>query len=573
MINEKSDRVIVVFSNVTKITNISNIINFKIIKAPIIVTMTCNNKIENFSIINISHYSSSNAIVHLKAMVPHLSTNEIEKIVKDTEKNKELIPLKINEIAGILKNEITMTANEFCKINSPNGLIDFMIKKLETQFQDAIKILQLITLIDSDYISFELLKSIKTNNHFKQSLQKLENFNLITILNSNTPRVGIKVHRIIKNNLDKYFHASKTHSIKEELKNEILKILDNLFFLVNKNPLNGWEQAIDNIGHITMFLNKIDIEHHKTISAKLLNKLGAYYFNLEKNFESSLHSAEKSLKLRQKICQGESPDIAQSFLSIGISHESLGNDNKALDFKLKSLKMRRKIFHSDHPDIAKTLKSIGYSFERLGNDKKAFSFYQKSLIMRQKLNKGDHKDIAKSLTAVGNSLSRLGDDQGAFDYHKNALDMRCRLYGGDHVEKAESYNNISICYERLGDDNKAFECKIMALDMRRKLFQKFHPILADTLVNIAYSYERLGNDLKAYEICKEALEIRLKYYQGANENVAASLNSVGIALSRLGDDKKALNYFKEALDMRKILFQKIQKEKKLLQMNHFHYLD
>jgi hypothetical protein len=352
-INEIYNEAILVFDEVEKLADITDIINLKHVKAPIIITSRHVTMEKHFTMINITSYVSNQANVHLKALMPLLSANDIEKILKDS---TELYPYKINEIAGILKNDSSITINEFCKLNSTNGQIEFTIKKIDN---DSIKLLQYLMFLDSDYIPLDLLKLLKTQNHVKQSLQKLENFNLISIINPNSPRFGIKIHKLTRNNFEQFFENNKMHAIKDEIKVDIIRALDQLFPLINNNPSSEWDQATAYVSHVLFFLNKIDLDQYKLIASKLLDKVGSYHFNIEQNYEASLNSAEKSLKLRQKLYQGENTEIAQSFLDIGISYECLGNDKKALHHKVQSLKMRKKLFTGDHPDIAKTFKSIG----------------------------------------------------------------------------------------------------------------------------------------------------------------------------------------------------------------------
>ena len=353
-INEVSNEVILVFDDVEKLSNITNIINLKHVKAPILITSRHSTFENHFKVIPVSSYVTNEANVHLKALMPLLTSTDIEKILKDS---NQLYPYKINEIAGILKNDTSITINEFCKLTSSNGQLDFIIKKLDN---DSIKLLQCLTFLDPDYIPLEFLKLLKMQNNVKQSLQRLENFNLVSILNANSPKFGIRFQKLVKNSFDQFFELNnKTFTLREELKIELLKALDQFFPLVNKNESSEWEQACTYVPHVLTFLNKIDVDQHKLVASKLLDKLGSYYFSIEQNYELSLNAAEKSLKLRQKLFQGENCDIAQSLYSIGISHEYLGNDKKALHYKVQSLKMRKKLFQGDHPDIAKTLKSIG----------------------------------------------------------------------------------------------------------------------------------------------------------------------------------------------------------------------
>ena len=101
-INEIYNEAILVFDEVEKLTDITNIINLKHIKAPIIITSRHSTMEKYFTMINITSYVSNQANVHLKGLMPLLSANDIEKILKDS---TDLYPYMINEIAGILKNE------------------------------------------------------------------------------------------------------------------------------------------------------------------------------------------------------------------------------------------------------------------------------------------------------------------------------------------------------------------------------------------------------------------------------------------------------------------------------------
>ena len=90
--------------------------------------------------------------------------------------------------------------------------------------------------------------------------------------------------------------------------------------------------------------------------------------------------------------------------------------------------MRKRLFREEnllHPDIAESYVNLGVAYERLGDDKKSLKYYKQALEMRQNLH-GDnhHPDLIKSLIYVSLSYQRVGDKNNAIKHYKMAVDMK-----------------------------------------------------------------------------------------------------------------------------------------------------
>ncbi len=53
--------------------------------------------------------------------------------------------------------------------------------------------------------------------------------------------------------------------------------------------------------------------------------------------------------------------------------------NKSLEYKLKAYEMRKKLYDSDHPELAQSLHGLSVSYGRLGDENKALEYRLKEL--------------------------------------------------------------------------------------------------------------------------------------------------------------------------------------------------
>ena len=109
----------------------------------------------------------------------------------------------------------------------------------------------------------------------------------------------------------------------------------------------------------------------------------------------------------------------------------------------QALAMRQRLYEGDHPDVASSLSNLAIDLSELGEHGRARELDEQALAMRQRLYEGDHPDVAASLNNLAVDLRELGEHGRARELDEQALAMRQRLYDGDHPDVAASLNNLA----------------------------------------------------------------------------------------------------------------------------------
>jgi tetratricopeptide (TPR) repeat protein len=519
------ENVLVIFDNLESLDDLEQIFKLETIKAPFLIT-TRLDRMGNFEMIEICPFKEIKAKQFLNRMLPNLDTESIDLIIKEYNDAIEgLLPCKLRMIAGVLDKEREKTVEEVLIEFKNKGYIENIINKLKQHSNDCIKLLQITTLIDPDYISSKLLRKLKWEITYKDAIQKLADYYLLTPVNPNTQYYGIKMHRIFIRDFKEFFQSQK--QMKEDIKlvNELMEALNQSIDYITEDPSTHLKKFNNSILHAIEIL-KINETNKSLIAADLFERISLYYSEETQKFETAMSFQEQGLKIKLDSTTGNDPSLATSFFRTGNLYKKLGDYNKAFEYYKKSLEMRERLYNGDNQDIASSLNKIGVSYSRLGDNKKALEYDKKSLEMRKRLFTGDHRDIAQSLNKIGVSYNNLGDYNMALEYKKKSFEMLERLYTGDHPDIASSLNNLGASYHGLGDYNKALEYYKKSLEMRERLFTGDHPDIATSLNNLAVSFARLNDKVKAVELFHKALEMRQRLFGDNHPDVIATKNSL-----------------------------------------------
>jgi tetratricopeptide (TPR) repeat protein len=547
------ENVLVIFDNLESIDDLKQIFILETIKAPFLIT-TRLQRIGNFEMIEIRPFKEIEAKQFLKRMLPNLDTGSIDLIIKEYNYETEgLLPCNLRMIAGVLDKEKEKTVEEVLIECKNKGYTVNIINKLKQYSNDCIKLIKITTLIDPDYISSKLLSKLKWKKTYKDAIQKLAEYNLLTPVYPNTQYYGIKMHRIFIRDFKAFFQSQDNMKIDNETVNELMQALNKSIDYITKDPSTHLKKYNNSILHAIEIL-KIDKTNQSLIAADLFERISLYYSEEIQKFETAMNYQNRGLKIKLDLIKSNDPSLASTLFRTGNLYYKLGNDNKALEYYKKSFEMRERLYSGVHPDIAESLHGLALSYECLGDDNTALNYFKKSFEMRERLYSGDHPDIAESLYSLGVSYSRLGDVDKALEYKKKSLEMRERLYTSDHPDIAESLYSLGVSYSRLGDVDKALEYKKNSLEMRERLYTGDHPDIAQSLNSLAVSYGRLKDHINALEYKIKSFEMRERLYAGDHPDIAHSLNSLGVSYFRLGDVSKALEYNKKSFEMRKRLY-------------------
>ena len=72
------------------------------------------------------------------------------------------------------------------------------------------------------------------------------------------------------------------------------------------------------------------------------------------------------------------PDVASSFINIGVVYGKKGDHENALVQFQKALEIQTRVFGSEHPDVAASIKNIGIVYHNKGDRAAATEMYTKA---------------------------------------------------------------------------------------------------------------------------------------------------------------------------------------------------
>ena len=239
------ENVLVIFDNLESFDDLKQTFIIEMIKAPFLIT-TRLIKMGNFDMIEIRPFKESEAKEFLRRKLPQLDNENINLIVKEYNDEKEgLLPCNLSMMASLLADDKEKTVEE-CK---HGGYIVNIINKVKLQSIDCVKLLQITTLIDPDYISLKLLSKLKWEISYRDAIQKLSDFNLLTPVYPNTPFYGIKMHRIFIRDFKAFFELNNELKISIELVKELMKALDQSIDYITRDPSTHLKKFNNSILH------------------------------------------------------------------------------------------------------------------------------------------------------------------------------------------------------------------------------------------------------------------------------------------------------------------------------------
>ncbi|HEX6676512.1 MAG TPA: FxSxx-COOH system tetratricopeptide repeat protein [Actinomycetes bacterium] len=330
-------------------------------------------------------------------------------------------------------------------------------------------------------------------------------------------------------------------------------LLAELFPYQGSEP-GSWPRCAQLLAHAQAVLDRaMSLGLTSPALAGLLARTGVYLRDrgLSVRLAKQLH--EQALAMRQRLYEGDHPDVADGLGNLAFDLTELGEYERARDLHEQALAMDQRLSEGDDRHVADGLNNLAYAVRILGGFERARELDEQALAMYQRLYQGDHSYVAASLTNLAIDVRELGEFERALDLNEQALAMRQRLYEGDHLDLAASLSNLAIDVRELGEFERALDLNEQALAMYRRLHQGDHPHVAASLTNLAIDLTELGRYGQALELNEQALAMRQRLYKGDHPDVAASLNNLAIDLRRMGEHERALELNVQALAMRQRL--------------------
>jgi hypothetical protein len=198
----KSRDIILIFDNVENFDDLINLIDYEELNKPTIITSRHVKDEYYAKSIEIYPLSVIDTKKYFKKLLPNLSDVELNTIIDHIKHGDNCLTYKAVLTAGYLKNNPSLTVEKLITQNFKDSYFSGIISRIDSESNDAIRILKFLSYLHPDEISKKILEKVITDDtRLNIALQILCNYNLCKIVNPNSGQFGISVHRLLQNDI------------------------------------------------------------------------------------------------------------------------------------------------------------------------------------------------------------------------------------------------------------------------------------------------------------------------------------------------------------------------------------
>ncbi len=218
------------------------------------------------------------------------------------------------------------------------------------------------------------------------------------------------------------------------------------------------------------------------------NNMGIYYLN-QGNYPLSLQYLQEALEHDSNT--GEYVDPTGVYANIGILHEEMGDEEKAIEYYLKSAEAA--LTFEDEASIAYAYLDYGYVDAMQGKLDSALQHYENALAIYRKIKHANRE--AETLYYIGEIYYEREDYDRALSYQEEALAIYERIQSKEDVPSM--YSIIAGIYKEMGDTQLAISYFQQAIDLAKKT--GLTSLLPSLFQELSQTYKVDENYQKAYE--------------------------------------------------------------------------
>jgi len=172
---------------------------------------------------------------------------------------------------------------------------------------------------------------------------------------------------------------------------------------------------------------------------------GTFFQTVGGQYSQALGMHEIALVCVLALEGHDSPDVAASFISIGVVYAQKGDLEDALIQFQKALEIRTRVFGSDHPDVASSFINIGAVYAGKGDLENALVQYQKALEIRTRVFGSDHPSVADSKYNLALLHKKRKETDIARQLFLECEQIYTIVYGPHHRETVGAVRQASLC--------------------------------------------------------------------------------------------------------------------------------
>ncbi|MEO1628758.1 MAG: tetratricopeptide repeat protein, partial [Bacteroidota bacterium] len=275
--------------------------------------------------------------------------------------------------------------------------------------------------------------------------------------------------------------------------------------------------------------------------------------------DSARTLAMKAVAESQRRSDVQSEGLAMVVL--GLSERALGNINSAMQAYNNSLQLFRQ--WGDSLLVAESMMSIGRTHQALGDYPAALEYQiecQKLLVA----NDAPKGILARSYGSIGNVYRLSKDYEKAEDFFKKALTIRLAIK--DQINIGFSYNSLGLLYNDLKKYKQAFDYYEKALQVFQKNGNR--QFIEVTYRNMGNTHTEMGNFEQARSFFEKALQIAAQ--MNSKEKMVRLNYRLGVLHEKQQRIEEAIDYFNKSLNISQDIGKTISIQDAYLRLSNCH---
>lgn len=291
------------------------------------------------------------------------------------------------------------------------------------------------------------------------------------------------------------------------------------------------------------------------VKSELLLTLSQIYLNITE-LDKAEEIARESLNFSIANFESASPEVAKSYIALGVREFETGNYSQAdslYSLALKTLKNS----DEEYPMLkAEIYNHLGRSKYLLSNFDSSMQNYNRSMAI---LLDDSERDSALYIEMLRNK-ARLHYQIRELDQADSLLTLAressISFYGPSHLKTASVMNDQGLFYMTQGIYDEARELYHQSLEIKRNAYEdQSHPNISATLTNLGVLEDHNNNFELADSLYKAALTIDLELYGSEHPHIATSKSNLSNMYFRMKRYSEAKELMLEVIDIHKRVFE------------------
>jgi len=227
-------------------------------------------------------------------------------------------------------------------------------------------------------------------------------------------------------------------------------------------------------------------------------------------------------------------------------YHQLGVLEKADTLYAKSLALRTDVFGRDSPEVAESFVAIGLLRVDQADLEAGETLIRDGLALKESLLPPDHPAVIAASLALGQTLRERGAHDDAIGILEQTI-ARQSAWNSTPIDRASALAALADAHYSAGhyDESRAIYTDV--LEQHRLIVGDAHPLVAGNIASVAAIEQDLGFYDKAETLSREALTINQGYYGANSPHTADNLTSLGRALLYQGKYEDARAELERAL--------------------------